>query len=252
VTSVTTPDSFEAALAAVDGVRGWLTPAQGQELYKRAAQVPAGKRIVEIGSFHGKSTIFLASAAAAGVEVVAIDPHPRDDLPPDVVEGLGDRPYQDAGRFLENLDRTGLRERVTYVHARSVDALDQVPGNVCLLFIDGDHRYRPALDDITRWGARVEENGVMFVHDSFCDTRVTVAQFVALGLSREFRYVGRIGSLAAYVRTNVGSAGRVRNLFGHVWGLTYLFRNVVIKLLITLRLARLTRYLGNPSGEWPY
>ena len=43
-------------------------------------------RIVEIGSFRGRSMIVLASAAAPGVELVAIDPHGGSDRGPQEIE----------------------------------------------------------------------------------------------------------------------------------------------------------------------
>ena len=63
-------------------VEGWLTEAQAARLDGCARAVPPGGRIVEIGSFRGRSTIVLARAAAAGVEVVAVDPHLGSDRGP--------------------------------------------------------------------------------------------------------------------------------------------------------------------------
>jgi predicted O-methyltransferase YrrM len=48
-------------------MRGWLTEAEGRRLLGAAAAVPAGGRIVEIGSFRGRSAIVLALGAGPGV-----------------------------------------------------------------------------------------------------------------------------------------------------------------------------------------
>ncbi|HEY0631318.1 MAG TPA: hypothetical protein VGC98_04635, partial [Thermoleophilaceae bacterium] len=67
--------SFETALAAVEGVEGWLSDGQARRLYERAAAVPPEGRIVEIGSYRGRSAIVMANAlGGASVELVAIDP----------------------------------------------------------------------------------------------------------------------------------------------------------------------------------
>src|SRR6185295_7220595 len=72
----------ERRAGALDGVQGWLTDAQAARLRAAAARAPAGGRIVEIGSYHGRSTIALACAAPADGEVVAIDPHAGNDRGP--------------------------------------------------------------------------------------------------------------------------------------------------------------------------
>jgi predicted O-methyltransferase YrrM len=66
-----------------------------------------------------------------------------------------------------NLERVGVRERVTHVRAFSDVAHDQVDDPIDLLYIDGAHRYAPARADIADWGARVTEGGTMLIHDSF-------------------------------------------------------------------------------------
>ena len=79
--------SFDEVLAKVADVEGWMSPDQARRLYDAAARTAAGQRIVEIGSFRGRSTIVLASAAPDGVEIVAIDPHAGNDRGPQEFEG---------------------------------------------------------------------------------------------------------------------------------------------------------------------
>ena len=84
---------FESVRERLGGVEGWLTDAQAQRLFARAAGLRAPARIVEIGSFRGRSTIVLASAASEGVDVVAIDPHGGGDrgpqeITPDAQQGV--------------------------------------------------------------------------------------------------------------------------------------------------------------------
>ncbi len=136
-----------------DGVEGWLTEAQAARLDRAAGRVPPGGRIVEIGSFHGRSAIVLARAAAADVEVVAIDPHLGSDRGPREIEADTSRGEADLARFRANLERFGVAERVRHVRRRSQEAGPDVPGPIDLLYIDGAHRYRPARDDVGR-GAR--------------------------------------------------------------------------------------------------
>jgi len=58
-----------------------------------------------------------------------------------------------------------------------------------------------------RWGARVPDGGRMLVHDAFSSVGVTLALLTSVVPARSWRYLGRDGSLATYVRErSVGSA----------------------------------------------
>ena len=101
--------------AALEGVEGWLTDGQAALLQQEARRCRAGERIVEIGSFQGRSTIVLASAAADGVEVVAIDPHAGTDRGPHEYAGYEAEASVDHLAFNRNLEAAGVRDRVTLV-----------------------------------------------------------------------------------------------------------------------------------------
>ncbi len=231
------------ALAAVADVEGWLTPAQATRLWESAAALTDGSRAVEIGSYRGRSAIVLAMGAPRGAEVIAIDPHAGNDRGPQQIEGTTTEGERDHAAFRANLERAGVSDRVRHLRLPSQDALAEVPGDVDLLYVDGAHRYRPAREDLARWGARVRPGGRMLVHDAFSSIGVTLAIVRLLLAGRNFRYEGRTGSLAEYTRVPVAGAPRVRNALRQIAQLGWFGRNVGIKLLIVLRLRR---------GEWPY
>jgi predicted O-methyltransferase YrrM len=244
---------FDATLADVAHVEGWMTDAQAKRLWDRAREVPSGGRIVEIGSFRGRSTIVLARAAAAGVEVVAIDPHGGTDRGPQEITTTVDQGQQDHEVFLANLAHAGVDDRVCYVRQPSSAAGAEVAGPIALLYIDGAHRFAPARADIRDWGARVAPGGALLVHDSFSSVGVTAAIATELLDGRAgFRYVGRSGTLAEYRRTELDARGRATNAGRQLAELPYFVRNLLIKVLVLLRLRRLTKFLGQPTGEWPY
>ena len=121
-----------------------------------------------------------------------------------------------------------------------------------LLYIDGAHRYGPALDDIRRWGARVADGGTLLVHDSFSSIGVTLALLTSLFFGGRYRYRGRVGSMAEYRRERLGPGERVANAGRQLVELPWFLRNVVIKVLIVAKLGRLTRLLGHREPTWPY
>jgi predicted O-methyltransferase YrrM len=221
---------YDDALRAVDGIGGWLTEEQARVLYDRAAALPAGARIVEIGSYHGRSTIILA-LAAPDAELVAIDPFAAEQIATRERLRETDVGESDLERFESNLERAGVRGRVQHIRAFSSDALAQVDGGVDLLYVDGAHDLRNALGDIRGWGARVRDGGTMLVHDSFSAVGVTLAEAAALFLSDRFRYVGRTRSLAEYRREHVG---RFVNSMQQAAQLPWFARNLLVKLALVV------------------
>lgn len=233
--------AFDATLVDLEGVAGWLSDAQALRLWARATELVAPARIIEIGSFQGRSTIVLARAAADGVEIVAIDPHAGNDRGPQEIEGFAEAAAADHLVFNENLDKAGVRDRVRHVRTRSSDAHGDVGDPIDLLYIDGAHRYGPARDDIERWGARVKPGGAMLIHDSFSSIGVTAAIASTLLATREFRYVGRTGSLTEYCREAPASVPA--NAAAQLAQLPWFAKNLVLKALIASKLLQ---------RDWPY
>jgi hypothetical protein len=242
---------FDQVFRSISDVQGWMTRDQACRLWDRAADLCEGDRIVEIGSFHGRSAIVLASAAPEGVEIITIDPHGGNDRGPHEFEGYEDEAEQDHQIFLANLRRAGVHERIRHLRLYSHDALGEVPGEIDLLYIDGAHRYAPALDDIKQWAPKVSLGGTMLIHDSFAAWGLTLAIMRELFWSGKFRYLGRSQTMAEYQRADLTPADRVTNLIRQLLELPYFARNLAIKVLIKAKLAPLTKLLGG-NGEWPY
>jgi predicted O-methyltransferase YrrM len=244
--------SLAQTLDAVRHVDGWMSDAQGRRLWDRAVALRPPARIVEIGSYRGRSSIVLARAAAPGVEVVAIDPHAGNDRGPQQIHGPAEEGQRDHEAFLANLRDAGVEGRVRHVRRPSGEATDEVEAPIDLLYIDGAHRYGPALDDVRRWGAMVPTGGTLLIHDSFSSVGVTLALLTTLFAGGRFRYLGRSGSLAEYRREDLGPAARLANALRQCVELPWFLRNVLVKVLLVLRLRPLTRLLGHRTGGWPY
>lgn len=235
--------AFAATLDALHDVAGWLSDDQALRLWTRALEVPAGGRIVEIGSFQGRSTIVLARAAHEGVAIVAIDPHAGNDRGPQEIHGFEVEAEGDHERFHANLERAGVAGRVRHVRAFSDAALAEVAGPIDLLYVDGAHRYGPALADLRAWGERVVPGGVMLVHDSFSSVGVTLALLRAQLARDGWRYAGRSRSLAEYRREPVYGRARAADVGRQLAQLPWFAKNVGLKVLIAAKVR---------SGPWPY
>ena len=251
MTQSTTHD-FSTTLADVADVEGWMTDGQARLLWDSARRVDAGGRIVEIGSFRGRSMVVLARAAEPDVELVAIDPHAGNDRGPQEIDGFVDEAAEDHDVFNANLTEAGVRDRVRHVRAFSDAAHGDVDDPIDLLYIDGAHRYAPARTDIREWGARVADGGTMLIHDSFSSIGVTLAIVRELFAGRRWRYVGRSESMTEYRRERLRPKARVANAVHQSLELPWFARNVLIKVLITVKLGKLTRVFGHDPKVWPY
>lgn len=245
--------SLDELLAATNLVEGWLSNDQAARLYSAAADTSAGQKIVEIGSYRGRSTIVLAGAAPDGVEVIAIDPHAGNDRGPGEISGFVEAAADDHEAFNGNLAAAGVADRVRHIREFSHWAHDDVAGTIAVLYIDGAHRYAPAQSDIRNWGARVEAGGTLLIHDSFSSVGVTLAITRELIFGRRFRYVGRSRSLAEY-RADLGDGRRSRaaNAVRQIAQLPWFSKNLALKVLLKLRLGGLIKRVAHRAPEWPY
>jgi len=228
-----------------------MTRDQACRLWDRAQDLQPGERVVEIGSFQGRSMIVLASAASKGVELIAIDPHGGNDRGPQEIEGFVEEAEGDHAQFLANLAAAGVADRVTHIRKFSDAALEDVPGDVDLLYVDGAHRYAPASADIRAWGDKVVPGGRMLVHDSFSSVGVTMALMATTFFGPNWHYEGRSQSMTQFQRAELTPAKRVRNALRQAMELPYFAKNLLIKLLIVCHLRPVTKLLGS-NGEWPY
>lgn len=193
---------IESVRKATDSIDGWLTDAEGEFLYNSARSCKGKGLIVEIGSWRGKSTIWLARGSKAGnnVKVYAIDPH------------MGSSEHKRRGRrvwtfaeFKQNIRRADVEDVVVPIIGTSEDAAHDWDGKpVELLWIDGAHEYEIVKLDFDLWFPYLIEGGVIALHDTigWPGPRRLVEEKVYH--SHNFANVGFIDSLsyACKVRAN--------------------------------------------------
>jgi len=150
----------EQALQEMLPVRGWFSAAEAREIYRRALEgLRVSPAIVEIGSFYGRSTVVLGTAAkdyGAG-RVYAVDPHD-----PEFGLTLGGRGVS-FDEFQKNIRAAGLEGVVRPVVAKSRDAA--IPEKAGLVFIDGDHSYAGVSEDYRIALGWLAQGGYISFHD---------------------------------------------------------------------------------------
>ena len=71
-------------------------------------------------------------------------------------------------------------------------------------------------------------------------------------MGKQWRYVGRSESMTEYRRERLSPKARVANAVHQSLELPWFARNLLIKVLITVKLGKLTRLLGHDPAVWPY
>lgn len=160
-------------------VAGWLTEEEGREL----CELAAGKNVLEVGSYCGRSTICLAQKAAS---VSCID----------TFDGRGTAlPGNTYDMFIRNLRRAGVRDKVTDYMGLSEEYLPELPPVYDLVLIDGSHNLDSVLRDAELAIGALKPDGLLVFHDyQSRDPEVTEA--VDKILARGAELVSRCGSLA--------------------------------------------------------
>ncbi|WP_116999904.1 class I SAM-dependent methyltransferase [Desertimonas flava] len=161
--------------------KGFMPPDEGDALYEAAlaaAVAVPGAPFVEVGSYCGRSTIWLAAAAReAGTVVFAVDHHRGSEEnqsgwehhDPSVVDPRTGR-MDTLPFFRRALEDAGLEQYAIAVVGQSPTvAMHWRAADAALVFIDGGHGVEPATADYLGWTPKVAMGGTLAIHDVFPD-----------------------------------------------------------------------------------
>jgi len=204
-------------MRAAEAAPGFMPAAEGLALFDAATAYARRGPVLEIGSYCGKSTIYLAAAArAAGQVVVTVDHHRGSEEHQPGWEYHDPRLLDAATGRLDTLPSlratlaaAGLEAHVVVVVGRSADVARLWGMPLGLVFIDGGHTEAAAVTDYEGWAPWVASGGALAIHDVFPDPAdggrppyLIYQRALACGAFTEVRAVG---SLRLLERTGQGS-----------------------------------------------
>ncbi len=133
-----------------------LTERERVLLFELAGSLPTNASIVEIGSYLGASTCFLA----AGVRphkgtVYAIDTWTNT--------GMSDGVYDTYRDFLHSI--VPLRDSIVPLRGLSTEISINFDQPIDLLFVDGDHSYEAVRSDLEVWLPKLKSGALVVLHD---------------------------------------------------------------------------------------
>ena len=158
-----------------NSVKGFIDHNEGICLYNYALNSSKEGPILEIGSYCGKSTIYIATAAKkySGC-VYSVDHHTGSE------ENQVGWEYHDielfdeeTGRinsfpeFMRNLRKANLLDTVVPIVSDSslVSRYWKIP--LSMVFIDGGHTMEAAYNDFNNWKDKIIKGGILAIHDVF-------------------------------------------------------------------------------------
>ena len=162
-------------------IKGFLAHEEGEALSRHAksAAISVSGPMIEIGSWCGRSTVYLGRAARdSGRILFAIDHHRGSE------EHQPGEGYHDPELFDEELGRvdtlpqlrrslalTDLEAHVIACVGPSAAIGAAWQGECCFVFIDGGHAMETALADYRAWAGHVARGGLLAIHDVFPDPK---------------------------------------------------------------------------------
>jgi glycosyltransferase involved in cell wall biosynthesis/predicted O-methyltransferase YrrM len=135
-----------------------MTRSERLLLLELAKTLPNYPTIVEIGSYLGASTCFLAEGLLESEKegkIFAVDTWTNI--------GMSEGNRETYEEFINNIQ--GYQSIITPLRGLSTEIVDDFDHEIDLLFIDGDHSYQGASSDLRKWLPKVKEGGIVICHD---------------------------------------------------------------------------------------
>jgi MMP 1-O-methyltransferase len=170
-------NNYKLIAAMASGVKGFLAGDEGLKLYELGIEACAIGPCLEIGSFCGKSTVFLGEACKRSSSTLfTIDHHHGSEeqqpgqlyFDPDIFDSR--KGIIDSFPLLqETLKKAGLEDNVVPMVTQSGVAARNWATPLGLVFIDGGHSYKTAFSDYSNWSPHLLPGGFLVFHDIYPD-----------------------------------------------------------------------------------
>lgn len=157
--------------------KGFLDDDEGMRLYALAREYAGLGPVLEVGSYCGKSAVYLGSGVKeAGGTLICVDHHRGSEEhqrgeeyhDPDLYDPEAAR-LDSLHELRRTLRRAGLEDTAVLMVTSSERAAAVWQRPLGLVFIDGGHSHAQAHRDYEGWAERVIPGGVLAIHDLFPD-----------------------------------------------------------------------------------
>ena len=156
-------------------IKGFLHKDEGEALYAAAKTVGDLGPCLEIGSYCGKSTLYLALACReTNNRVFAVDHH-RGSEEHQLGEEYHDAELYDQATqrmnsfpaFQNTIDTFNFTQDVIPVVAKSENLVKHWSTPLGMVFVDGGHSLESAMHDCLQWSTKIMTGGILAIHDIY-------------------------------------------------------------------------------------
>lgn len=155
--------SYKNELDIVKNIEGLLVPGQEKTFMVIASKLPKNARVLEIGSFKGKSASCIGLASPKSTKIYAIDTFEGNNK--DFSEGVQFTGGSFLNEFKQNLKKSGVSKKVIPLKGLSYEIGKNWNKTIDFLFIDGSHLYEDVKKDFEIFYPWVKEGGIIALHD---------------------------------------------------------------------------------------
>ena len=158
----------------IDNLKGLIPKHEGIALTKWSEKFSSIGPIMEIGSYCGKSAIYLSKGAILNDQLVYTIDHHFGSEEHQIKEEYFDSEIFDYKNqrvntlplLIKNINKIQVKNIVPIV-SNSVDIASKWDAKLGMVFIDGGHSFKAANNDYVSWSTKIKKNGALVIHDIF-------------------------------------------------------------------------------------
>ena len=158
----------------IDNLKGFMPKHEGIALTKWSEKFSSIGPIMEIGSYCGKSAIYLSKGAILNDQLVYTIDHHFGSEEHQIKEEYFDSEIFDYKNqrvntlplLIKNINKIQVKNIVPIV-SNSVDIASKWNAKLGMVFIDGGHSFKAANNDYLSWSTKIKKNGALVIHDIF-------------------------------------------------------------------------------------
>ncbi len=161
----------------LDDLKGFLPEEEGLHLYELAKEASRHGPCLEVGSYCGKSAVYLGTACKENGSILFSVDHHRGSEEHQPGEEYHDKDLFDEEiglmdsfkAFRKTITEADLEDTVVPIVATSELAARCWETPLAMVFIDGGHSLEAAMADYSSWASKVMPGGILAIHDIFPD-----------------------------------------------------------------------------------
>ena len=161
-------------LKDIENVKGFMPKNEGDALFEWAKKFSRVGPILEIGSYCGKSALYISKGASIYNELVYSIDHHSGSEEHQLNEEYFDKEIYDFSKnrvdtfplFIKNINDFEAKNIVPIV-SDSSEIASKWSSKLGMVFIDGGHSIEAAMSDYVSWEPKIHKDGALVIHDIF-------------------------------------------------------------------------------------